>query len=224
MWGMTDRFGLTNTSRFARANVPKGREANAMGQIIEVSFSTPEILAIVRAAFPEAASRRTVKVEPRTRVHISDYWDGGSRAYVAFVRLADMTSVPSSALPRDACPQQGKPLSLTIAGLELAPGFAMVEHVIFRGKDLGYHVSLHPSNVTPNLLPAAPQVEERDRRILAAIRSYKSGPYRVEALAGLGFTPADRDRLAGAGFLRVSANGATAITAEGRAACANERV
>lgn len=188
---------------------------------LEVPFSTPEILTIVRAAFPEAASRRTVKVEPRTRVHVSDYWDGGSRTYTAFVRLADMTSVPSGAIPREACQQNHNPLNLTIAEIELAPGFALVEHVIFQGKDLGYRVSLHPSNVTP-LLTAAPQVEERDRRILAAIRSYKSGPYRVEALARLGFTPADRDRLAGAGFLRVSANGATAITAEGRAACANE--
>jgi hypothetical protein len=93
----------------------------------------------------------------------------------------------------------------------------VVEHVYFRGKDLGYRIYVHPSD-TPRLLPSKVQVDlsERDRRILASIRSLKSGNYRREALAALSCTDSDLDRLAGLGLLKRTKSGATSITTEGR--------
>lgn len=191
----------------------------------EVPFGEESVTPIVRAAFPGSHSRRTVKVESRTEVQVSDYWSEGSRTYSGFVDLATLESVSASVVLEKTGTRQEEhnPFKLACGRIELAVGFAFVENVIFRGKDLGYRVSLHPDNFAPLLPKAQAELEPRDGKILAAFRSLKSGPYRKEALARLGFTDADRDRLAGRGFLSVSKNGATAITTEGSAACSNIR-
>lgn len=179
---------------------------------MEVSFNTPEIADIVIAAFPDSASqRRNVKVDTRTHVRPLDYWDGGSRTYCRFVALATHQVVAAPAI---------NPLVARAPEYELPHGIVMVEHVIFQGKDLGYRINIRPENLNPTMLPPAPQISDRDRRILLAFRSLKSGPYRKEALRALQYTQADQDRLQAEGYLKVASNGATQITNKGRIVCA----
>jgi hypothetical protein len=73
-------------------------------------------------------------------------WSGGSRSDFRLVRLEDMKTVPIpengsgfSAVDRQYGPS-GLPVKLP------APGYAVVEHCIFSGKDLGLRVYLHPDN------------------------------------------------------------------------------
>lgn len=189
----------------------------------EVRFE--DVAEVIRAAFPGATSRRTVKVEARESYHVADYWDGGSRDETVFVNLDSLSAVSSEALPRETRQTAGNPYSLPIADVKVLPGFAIVVHVIFRSKDLGYRVILHPENMAKRLPTAAKDaIDERDKRILATFRGLKSGSYRQDALAALKFTEEDRARLAGRGFLRVAANGATTITVDGKLACQDTRV
>jgi hypothetical protein len=56
----------------------------------------------------------------------------------------------------------------------LEPGFAVVQHTIFRGKDFGLTFYLHPDNAA-KLLPApAAEISELERFVLNAAASYKS--------------------------------------------------
>jgi hypothetical protein len=196
-----------------------------MATSIELPFSDPTVRALVSAAFEGASTRRTVRVTATTSYHVADYWDGGSRTYVAFVELATMHVVPGSALPDAARQRAANPHRLAIADIELTPGFAAVEHVFFQGKDLGYRVLLHPSNFAPLLTaaPAAPALTMRDVAILNAYATLKSGPYRREALARAEATDGAIASLVQQGLLKRASNGATAITVEGRAALAAAR-
>ena len=189
----------------------------------EVPFSDGTALQIVRAAFGHVVSRLPIKVRTGETYHVADYWDGGSRTYCGFVELATLRTVTSDAIPLDARQERGNPYNLPILDVELPPGVCVVEHVIFCGKDRGYRIVLRPENVAPLLPPAGAELPPRDRRILYAFRSLKSGPYRQEALQGLRASSEDFDRLVASGHLSRNRAGAMAITSEGRAACANER-
>lgn len=192
--------------------------------MIEVPFSDPSVNAIIQAAFPGVFSRRTVKVEVRETYRVSDYWSGGSRDEAIFVELSTLKSVSAQSLPPECRQQKNNPYNLAIGEVVISPGYAIVEHVIFQGKDLGYRIYLNRENMMPLLTARPSDLCERDRRILVSYRSLKSGPYRKEALDRLAFTDADLKRLVLAGLLKQSSNGATQITIKGRAACANEMV
>lgn len=194
-----------------------------MSKAFEIPFN--QAADIVRAAFGNVSSRRTVKVEVRESYQVSDYWDGGSRNEAVFLKLDTMQAIPATAMPGHMRQQQNNPMGLAIAQVNINPGFCVVEHVYFQGHDLGYRIYLHASNITPQLTAAPPtDIDDRDKRILAAYRGLKSGPYRQEALQALNYTDADRDRLAGKGYLKVSSNGATGITVEGRTVCSGTQV
>ena len=115
--------------------------------MIKIPFSDPTVKQIITSAFPGAKTRRPVGIETKTSYHVHDYWDGGSRTYCAFLRLSDMQAVSSEALPEAARQQNGNPFNLPIGNLPLSPGYAVIEHVIFCGKDLGYRIILHPNNL-----------------------------------------------------------------------------
>lgn len=117
---------------------------------IEVPFSS--VKPIVQAAYPGAKSRRTVKVEVRSSYRVWNFWDGGSRTYSVFLRLKDLRSVSSEDMPKEARQTQANPFGLAIGKEEvaLAPGFCVVEHVIFCGKDLGYRIVICPETLALN--------------------------------------------------------------------------
>jgi hypothetical protein len=121
-----------------------------MKETIKLPFKDPTIRQMVLAAFPEAKTRRPVSITSKASYHVSDFWDGGSRTYCAFLRLSDMTAVSSEMLPQRARQEVGNPYNLPIGHLPLSPGYAIVEHIIFCGKDLGYRIILHPANSLPS--------------------------------------------------------------------------
>jgi hypothetical protein len=103
--------------------------------IAEVDFRDVESL--VRLAFPGARSRRTVKIDQRQSYHVSDYWDGGSRDECRFIKLATRQVISAQEVPALT---EGHIYKLAFGDVELSPGFIVVEHCIFCGKDLGYRI------------------------------------------------------------------------------------
>jgi hypothetical protein len=106
-----------------------------MARIAEVAFRDVERL--VRLAFPGAKSRRTVKIDQRSKYHVSDYWDGGSRDECRFIDLHTMQVISAQQVPALT---EGHIYSLAHGEVELSPGYIVVEHCIFCGKDLGYRI------------------------------------------------------------------------------------
>lgn len=77
-------------------------------------------------------------------------------------------------------------------------------------------ITVHPSTV-PLLLPSPNgEVTDKEKRILTAYRSLKSGPYRKEELQRIGATQADIESLAQRGYLKIARNGATSVTTKGK--------
>lgn len=109
---------------------------------IEVSFK--EVSSLIQKAFPGAKSRRTVKIDSREVYRVSDYWDGGSRNYAMFINLSNGTVMSSSDIPQENIQKAANPFNLPICSVTLTPGFIVVEHTIFCGKDLGYRIYCSP--------------------------------------------------------------------------------
>jgi hypothetical protein len=116
------------------------------------NVSFVEVKQIIQAAFPGAKSRRPVGIEGRESYSVRDFWDGGSREECRFLRLEDLQAVGSEAFPQEARQQMGNPFNLPIGELKMQPGFCVVEHIWFCGKDLGYRIIVHPDNLI-KLLP-----------------------------------------------------------------------
>lgn len=75
-------------------------------------------------------------------------------------------------------------------------------------------ITLHPDNLV-KLLPSKVELSEKERGILNAYGSLKSGPYRKEELHRLRATDADVDALVGKGLLKRTKVGVS-ITTEGK--------
>jgi hypothetical protein len=136
-----------------------------MREPFALPFSHPIVNRIVRTGFPGAKTRRPIKIECRSSYHVSDYWDGGSRSYCAFIQLSTMSGVSSEALPKESRQKIANPFNLPIADITIQPGYAVCEHTIFCGKDLGYRLYLSPGDILSYLpeakiLVPAPEVPE----------------------------------------------------------------
>jgi hypothetical protein len=132
--------------------------------------ASPTTEAFRRAAFPSYAGRKfklVVRDHPFTHFH--SYWDGGSRTDYAVVELATMKAF--------AVPENGSAFVADLAGVEQAslprPGFAVVAHSFFCGKDSGLTIYLHPENAAA-FLPAPVELTWHEQVVLAATRSLKS--------------------------------------------------
>ena len=87
-----------------------------MARIAEVPFR--EVERLVKAAFPGAKSRRTVKIDQRAKYHVTDYWDGGSRDECRFIKLATMQVISAQEVPSLT---EGHVYSLAMGEVELSP-------------------------------------------------------------------------------------------------------
>jgi hypothetical protein len=158
------------------------------------------------------------KVVACESVTISDTtWSGGTRSTWTIVRMFDGATSP---LDTSKCtPKPGDPFAWIPdadgRSFAIPEGFAVVEHSVFRGKDMGLTFHVRPEALAP-LLPPPLDITDRDRLILGCFTGLKSGEYRQEALRKHGYTDVDRDRLASLGLLKVAKNGATGVTIEGR--------
>ncbi len=125
-----------------------------MKEPVKLAFGKhAKVKAIVQAAYPGVTTRRPVKIECREEYHVSDYWDGGSRDYCAVAKLDDMTFVSyGSVLSRQ---EENNGMKLPIGMLPVQPGYAIVEHTIFCGKDMGYTIILNPKDIPIHIPEAA---------------------------------------------------------------------
>lgn len=112
-------------------------------------FTVPakEVKWLTSCAF-SSKKRETRIVVTETVTFQNTFWDGGSKSEYRAVKLEsgetailDVGSSPWTAIA------EGKTVTLE-------PGFAIVEHSVFCGKEVLLTVYLHPSNVTEKLLKA----------------------------------------------------------------------
>lgn len=101
----------------------------------------PEIKRIAKVAYPDYRGRKIRWKVQAYPLDCRSYWDGGSRTYFKFVRLADnaVVSMPT----QSAFDKQ-------IAGSDavvIPEGFVCVTHSIFCGKDTGLTVYVNSTNV-----------------------------------------------------------------------------
>ena len=96
-------------------------------------------------------------------------WDSGSRTTKTLINLATGESVPAS--DNMSAPWDNNRQNRTIT---LKPGFAVIEHRIWAGKDMGLTFHIHPDNAT-KLLPApAPDLSPYEYTVLEATCGKKS--------------------------------------------------
>ena len=115
---------------------------------IPVSKTDESIAKILRATYPDYRGRK-VYVDPSDGpVDVRSYWSEGSRDYFVAVDLRTMRTI---AVPQNGTPFDGGPLSPN--GVIPPVGYAIVEHSIFCGKDVGITIHVHPDSM-PRFLPA----------------------------------------------------------------------
>ncbi len=111
----------------------------------KVKAAKADVWPVVSKAFPEYKGRKFV-VETTERITFYDTnWAGGTRNQYVLVRLADGAAKGFDAPAPWVNAVEGKTV-------DMVPGFAVVEHTIFQGKDCGIRVHAHPSDMA-SLLP-----------------------------------------------------------------------
>lgn len=177
------------------------------------------IKALAAAAFPDYKGRSFAIRILTGPINCASYWDGGSRSYFRFVRLADLQA--SAEVPAQSA------FDRKVEGLDsvtVPDGFVCVEHSYFCGRDGGltFHV---PQANSAGLLPAPVELSWTEQVVLYACRSLKSSyagipNYRLhEASRATGITGAEYDQAKASLIGRKLLNKAGAITVDGRNAC-----
>jgi hypothetical protein len=113
-----------------------------------MKLSKKQAWTIVRNAFPTYTGRK-FKLEFTTSPYISDTnWAGGTRNQYVLVKLG--SDFECQAFPTFS------PWANPIEGerFPMRPGFALIEHSIFCGKDCGIRIYAHPADETKALLAA----------------------------------------------------------------------
>ena len=95
-------------------------------------------------------------------------WSGGSRTLYSAIHL-------SSGESRPACDSYSAPWDKNRKDqrVELKPGFAIISHSIFCGKDMGLSIYIHPDNAAA-LLPAPIELNPLERAVLKYTKEKKS--------------------------------------------------
>lgn len=174
--------------------------------------------ALTRASFPSYNGRKfQLEVRDTPIREMTSYWDGGSRDYWAIVDLATMQSMD--------VPENGSGFTAELENVQSAalprPGFAVVRHSIFCGKDMGLTFYLHPDNAA-KFLPKVEELTRDEKIVLVATRSLKSSyagikDYRFhEANRDTKITRERWDAAKSALIARRLLNSAGAITTEGK--------
>jgi len=96
-------------------------------------------------------------------------WSGGTRNTFRFVQLATGDAIAASDNMSAPWDSSRKDQHIT-----LKPGFAVVEHSLFCGKDMGLTFYVHPDNAAALLPAPAPELSEHESIVLSATCSFKS--------------------------------------------------
>lgn len=113
----------------------------------KLSLRDPLVANIVRRTFPTYRGRKfQLRVHDAGGISLTSYWSGGSRSWFQVLRLEDFQTVT---IPENGSGFTRIDAQFGPAGLPLslpAPGFAVVEHCHFCGKDLGIRIHVHRDN------------------------------------------------------------------------------
>lgn len=159
---------------------------------------------------------RRFRISTSIPSEIRSYWDGGSKSSYAFYNLSskEVKSVPTNHPMFD----KGVPSKVGV----LPEGFALVEHNIFCGKDMGITIYVNEENMTKMVEQEQVELGRNEKIVLAATRSLKSsyGGVKnlryVEAHRITGITTEEWEK-AKASLIKLKLlNKAGAITANGR--------
>lgn len=119
------------------------------------------IAKLARRAFPDWRGHK-VRLTERPHYTMNDSWSGGSRDFCQAVELATGRLLPHA----DMAPWD--PLSTST--LTIPEGFAIIEHSIFQGHDVGVTLYVRPWQVLPPAaLPKAPRSD--GDRLRAALKA-----------------------------------------------------
>jgi len=97
-----------------------------------------------KAAFPAYKGRKFSLQVSETVDMGQGYWSGGSRSSYVAVNLANGHREAASSLLRNPFRGGADP---KLNDVPLNPGYIVVEHIIFCGKDLGLRFHVHPEAV-----------------------------------------------------------------------------
>lgn len=125
-----------------------------MMERVPLSRSTPAVKRLLAATFPEYRGRK-IRLAFSTSVRLENYWDGGTRSYWKAVDLASGETAPPAAATNN-------PLNrLAHVDVPIPAGVALVEHVIFCGKDCGIVVHVAPGTALTGLVATCPAFTSR---------------------------------------------------------------
>jgi len=110
---------------------------------------------------------KAISCETMTVPASAGLWSGGSRDYYKAIELATGKAIPLEG--QSLAPWDNRSANT----ITLKPGYAIIEHTIFCGKDLGLTFYMHPENIAA-LLPAPIELTEIEKLVLTTTRNYKS--------------------------------------------------
>jgi len=152
------------------------QEVKASGEIYLEKEQVPPQL---RGSY--TGSKFKVKVTDSMSIPIdAGLWSSGSKDTYLIIRLADGKAI--SPPGQSSSPFSGTRQEVPV---KLEPGIAVVEHTIFRGKDLGLTFYVHPSDVA-KLLPdnSTNDLSDDEKLVLHCIKSFTSS-YRKQEFSRL---------------------------------------
>src|SRR3990167_10052114 len=112
---------------------------------VPITVRRNDVLSLINASFPDYKGRK-FRVLPRTGpLQMISYWEGGSRSYFVII---DMVRGRSMEVPQNGTMYDDPTIP---SHKDVPPGYVVVEHRIFCGKDLGLRFHVHPKDM-PALL------------------------------------------------------------------------
>lgn len=179
--------------------------------------STSELPFCLRAVLTAVGyGKADISVKAATTVTLSDCGTEGRRAFVAIVNLeTGDNQITWGSWGGSNMFNPGNAVDNDSSVHNLPPNGAVVQGSIGGSSPVYATIAVHPTALAP-MLPARPELTEKEAGILRAFKSLKSGPYRKDALHALDCASEDLNALIGKGLLKQSSNGATAITTKGK--------
>lgn len=185
---------------------------------MKIYTDTPEVRRIALAAFPSYTGRKFAVESFSGPMRLDSNWEGGSRSY--FVVL-DLASLRHAVIPENGTPFSNGGQIERISELPL--NFAVVEHCIFCGKDLGIRIYVREENLT-KMLPPAVELTRDQKIVLVATRSLKSFARFDEANSYTGISKAAWDQAKAELIARDLLKSSGAITDAGRNAAGDTQL
>ena len=125
---------------------------------------------LIARSFPGYKGKK-IQIKETENVNTNSYWSGGSRSDYVAIRLDDLACID---LPENEYLNLAEHSARS--STPVPAGIVLVEHVIFRGKDLGIKIHVNPINATKLLgdVQNGPTLNDHERLVLRYTASLKS--------------------------------------------------